>query len=541
MQIAAIDIGTNSLHMVIARIGSDGSFELVGREKDMVRLGAGGLGGRPLGAATIAAAIQTLARFKRLAESRGVDEVVGVATSAVREAPNGGEFLKAVERQTGIRARIISGVEEAQLIHLAAVHAVEVGSGTAIVIDIGGGSTEITIGTAAGAEAALSFHLGVIRLGERFVESDPLSHDDERRLTRAIGRELGTALRDLGRAGCDRIIGTSGTILSLGALARARDGEAGPDELALHHSRVSAKDLHALRKRLVRLPLRERLRLPGLDSRRADLIVPGAVLLDTILRQIGADELTLCDSSLREGVVLDYVRRHQSDIARFDKIPDIRRRSVLELAERSQVGPDHSQHVAAMALSLFDQTRVLHGFDARVREWLEYASLLHDIGENVSYENHHRHSYYLIRNGSLRGFEPIEIEVMALVARYHRRSTPKKGHRELGALPRGHRGVVKWLAAMLRVAESLDRSHAQVVTSLRLQPARKATRLRVWVRGDAELEAWAAERNIGALASLLGGPLRIAISHGARPRAERPKRHPAGSGRTRRSVASGGR
>ncbi len=519
MQIAAIDIGTNSLHMIIARTGADGSFEIVGREKDMVRLGAGGLDGRPLGEPTMTAALQTLTRFKRLADSRAVDEVVAVATSAVREAPNAGDFLRTVERQTGIRARIISGLEEARLIHRAAVHAVDIGTGTAVVIDIGGGSTEAAVGTAEGAQDARSFHLGVIRLSERFVQSDPLSDQDERRLVRHVNRELGDGLEQLARKGFDRVIGTSGTILSLGALALAGGGGPVPTDLQLHHSRVTARALHKLRQDIVGLPLADRLRLPGLDSRRADLVVSGAILLDAVLRQLRATEITLCDVSLREGVVLDYIDRHRPDIERIERYPDIRRRSVIELAQRCHYTADHAQHVAGLALSLFDQTRAVHLLDARAREWLELASLLHDVGEHISYENHHRHSYYLIKNGGLRGFEPDEIDVIASIARYHRRGTPKKTHHEIDSLPRGHRGVVRWLAAMLRVAESLDRTHCQVVGAVVLQPRGPARQLRLWARGDAELEAWAAQRNIGALEDLLGGPVRIEIDHGPRPRA----------------------
>ncbi len=524
MQIAAIDIGTNSIHMIIARAGADSSFEIVGREKDMVRLGAGGLDGRALGETTMAAAQQTLARFKRLAESRGVDAIVAVATSAVREAPNGGDFLKAVELQTGIRARVISGEEEARLIHRAAVHAVDVGSGTAVVIDVGGGSTEITLGTAAGPRMARSFRLGAIRLTERYVHSDPLDDGDERRLVRRITRELGDYLHDLVRAGFDRVIGTSGSILSLGALALG-----GPDAMAadaqLHHRRVSAKALHRLRKELVARPLADRLRLPGLDPRRADLSVASSVLLDTIVRQLGPEDLTLCSMSLREGLVLDYIRRYRSDIERIERYPDIRRRSVIALAQRCNYQAEHAQQVVRLALSLFDQARAVHRLDAKAREWLEFAALLHDTGEHISYERHHRHSYYLIKNGDLRGFDPDEIEVMALVARYHRRATPKRSHQGFVTLAHGLRRTVRWLSALLRVAESLDRSRSQIVDGVALKTAGAGYRLAVSSRVDVELEAWAAQRNVGALEHLIGKPVEIAVEHGAHAaRAARPAR-----------------
>ena len=235
MHLAAIDIGTNSLHMIIVRVTADGGFEVIGREKDMVRLGAGGLEGRPLNEGAMEAALHTLARFKRLADSRQVDDIIAVATSAVREAPNGGDFLHAVQERTGIQARVITGIQEARLIHRAAVHGIDVGAGKAAVVDIGGGSTEITYGNASGIDQARSFRLGVIRLGERFAQSDPLSAGDERKLVRHIEYELEHYLEDIAQAGISRVIGTSGSVLAVGALAL----EAAPDT-TLHHRRVPA-------------------------------------------------------------------------------------------------------------------------------------------------------------------------------------------------------------------------------------------------------------------------------------------------------------
>jgi exopolyphosphatase/guanosine-5'-triphosphate,3'-diphosphate pyrophosphatase len=513
MQLAAIDIGTNSLHMILVRVAPDGSFTVVGREKDMVRLGAGGLEGRPLGDAAMAAALQTLSRFKRLADSRAVDEIIAVATSAVREAPNGGDFLASVRQHTGIEARVITGIEEARLIHRAAVHGIEVGSGTAVVIDIGGGSTEITYGTAAGAQQARSFRLGVIRLTERFGTSDPLNPADGRRMVRHIRGEIGGDLKSLAKAGYARVIGTSGTILSLGALALGTSGTAA--EFTIHHRRVPARAIRRVRNQLTVLSLDERLALPGLDPKRADLAVAGAVLLDIILRQLGAVEITLCGLSLREGAVLDYIHRNRVTIERIERYPDIRRRSVMELVQRGTHGAEHAQQVSRMALAIFDQTQRQHRLNQQAREWLELASVVHDIGEHISYEDHHRHSYYMVKNGNLRGFEPDEVEVIALLTRYHRRGTPKKSHPTFARLPRPVRRAVRWLSAMLRVAESLDRSRAQLVERVTLTEHDDGWRIRVTGSGDLELEVWAAQRNIGPLAEELGAPIRVA---GARPR-----------------------
>ena len=426
MQLAAIDIGTNSLHMIVVRIRPDLSFEVIDREKEMVRLGAGGLDGRSLTREAMHTALQVLSKFRRLAESHRVDEIVAVATSAVREADNGGEFLRAIQQETGIRARVIAGTEEARLIHLAAAYGVGVPGETMVVVDIGGGSVEITRGAGPTIDMGQSFKLGVIRLTERFIKSDPLAPRDERKLVKHVEAGLGGYLDQVVAAGFDRLVGTSGTILSLGAVALAQHGR--PAGAALRNQRVAAKQIHRARKELVDLDLQRRLRVPGLEPRRADIAVAGALLLDTIIRRLDAQEITLCDLSLREGLVLDYIERHRKQIVQAERYPDVRRRSVVELAERCNYWPDHAHQVARLALSLFEQTRGVHALTDHEREWLEYAALLHDIGVHISYEGHHKHSYYLIRNGDLRGFDPTEIEILGA----HRPLSPA-GHAQAPA------------------------------------------------------------------------------------------------------------
>jgi exopolyphosphatase/guanosine-5'-triphosphate,3'-diphosphate pyrophosphatase len=512
MRIAAIDIGTNSVHMIVVQVRPDLSFEVIDREKDMVRLGAGGLDGRSLTPTAMGAALQTLGKFKRVAESHKVDEILAAATSATREADNGGDFITRVERETGIHIRVISGTEEARLIHLAAGYGVDVGGSTAVVVDIGGGSVEVTHGTATHLTLGSSFKTGVIRLTERFVRSDPLSRRDERRLLKHLHQEMGTYLDQVGQRGFDRVIGTSGTILSLGALALAGEGPTGQRIEELRNRRVPAKALHKLRKRLVEMSIEERLALPGMDPRRADLSVAGAVLFDTILRRLGAEEFTLCDLALREGLVLDYIHRNSARIRKVERYPDVRRRSVIELGERCGYWSEHAQQVARLALNIFDQTRSVHGLSDREREWLEFGALLHDIGVHISYERHHRHSYYLIKNGDLRGFDPQEIEVLALIARYHRQATPKKSHEGYGDLRGSLRKVVKTLAAIVRLAEGLDRSHAQALAGVEVYPRTDDYLVRLRAAGDAELELWAAHRHVAPLEAILGRPLRFEVT-----------------------------
>ena len=509
MRIAAIDIGTNSIHMIVVNVRPDLSFEVIDREKDMIRLGAGGLDGRSLTTTAMSAALQTLTKFKRLAETHKVDEIIAAATSATREAENGGDFIAEVDRQTGIRIRVISGTEEARLIHLAAGYGVDVGGSTAVVIDIGGGSVEVTLGTATQLTLGKSFKVGVIRLTERFVKSDPLSERDERRLVKHLNHELGAHLDQVAMRGFDRVIGTSGTILSLGAVALSDGGDRLED---LRNRRVSAKALHKLRKRLTQFNIEERLAMPALDPRRADLSVAGSVLLDTIIKRLGAEEFVLCDLALREGLVLDYIHRNSSTIRKVERYPDVRRRSIVELGERCGYWSEHAQQVARLSLAIFDQTRSVHGLGDRERDWLEYGALLHDVGVHISYERHHRHSYYLIKNGDLRGFDPLEIEAIALIARYHRQATPKKSHEGYGDLPGSMRRAVKALAAMVRLAEGLDRSHAQALDGIDLYPRGDDYLARLRASGDAELELWAAHRHVAPLENLLGKPIRFEVA-----------------------------
>jgi exopolyphosphatase/guanosine-5'-triphosphate,3'-diphosphate pyrophosphatase len=402
---------------------------------------------------------------------------------------------------------VITGPEEARLIHLAAAYGIDLGNRAGIAVDIGGGSTEITFGPSTGPRLARSFKLGVIRLTERFVKSDPLSERDERRLVRHITRELRSYLGRLSGRRAARVIGTSGTILSLGTLALAESGRPVPPDV--RNVRVPAKAIRRLRKRILGLAQAQRIEIPGLDPRRADLSVAGVVLIDTILELLGAEDLTLCDLALREGLVIDYIQRNKAQIAHADVYPDIRRRSVIELAERCNYMADHARQIGRLALAFFDQTRRVHGLGAREREWLDFAATLHDIGLHISYEGHHKHSQYLIRHGDLRGFSPEEVEIIGLVARYHRRGTPRKSDQEFAALPRERRDAVRALAACLTLAEGLDRSHAQLVKAVRVQHLPEEVLVHVKATGDAELELWAANRHTSALAKLLGKPVRL--------------------------------
>jgi len=504
VRIAAIDMGSNSFHMVIVESRA-GSFHLIEREKEMVRLGERTLSRGRLSADAMRRGLETLREYKRLAQAQRVDKLIAAATSAVREAQNGEAFLDRVGREIGFWPRVLSGEEEARLIYLAALHSIHLEGQRALVLDIGGGSVELALGTGERIAWTASEKLGVLRMTERFVASDPLSPRDERRLAAHVKERIGAHADRARAAGFDIVVGTSGTILALGGLAHAASTGTLPE--SLHHVTVPVAGLHELRKRLVSSTFKERRRLPSMDERRADIIVAGSVVLDTILEAVQAKEIVLCEWALREGLLIDHLQAHPRSVARAEAYPDVRRRSVVALAEKCGYDEEHARTVARLAVDLFDGTHRVHGLGARERALLEFAALLHDVGRHISYPGRHKHTFYLIRNGDLRGFHPVDIEVLALVGRYHRQGTPRKRNAVFAALPRADRRAVRILSGLLRLADALDRSHRGVVKALFVREDGGELRLRCEVEGDAGLERWAARRRLELLAQTLERPL----------------------------------
>ncbi len=514
MRIAAIDIGSNSVHMVIVEVATSGGFQVIEKEREMVRLGAVTLSRGHLPAAAMKRGLEVLTKYKRLAATHKVDKILAVATSAVREAGNGEEFLRRVGRVTGIWPRAVSGEEEARLIHLAALHSIHLEGKRALVVDVGGGSVELALGAGSRPEWAVSEKLGVLRMAERFTTGGTLLRKDEGRLEALVKRSLEPHTAHVRHVGFETAIGTSGTILTLGRMAHHLETGTVPD--TLHHLTVRRSALREVRKRVVDASLRERLRMPGMDEPRADILPAGAVILDTILGVLEIEELVLCEWALREGILLDYIHRHPGTLARAEAYPDVRRRSVMALAERCLYDEAHARHTASLALALFDQTRARHGLGAGPRALLEYAALLHDVGHHISYPGHHKHTYYLIKNGDLRGFTPGEIEVLANVARYHRRGHPRKKHAPFRGLSRDARRTVRVLAGLLRIADALDRSHRQAVRALRVSERSRVLRIRGEARGDCELELWGVQRRTQLLEEELGVEVRVeAVATGA--------------------------
>ncbi len=486
----AIDIGTNSIHLVMVEISPEGDFRILGRDKQMVQLGKGGFVEHVLTPRAVSEGLAALARFSKMAALKGVDRLRAVATSAVREARNGGDFVEAVRQTLGMDIRVLSVDEEARLIYLAVRHAVDLGTQDNLIVDIGGGSIELIVGNAVRPELLLSAKLGSLRLAEVFLRNDPPTAGQIKAMRRHIEDALAPLVKQIGERRFARCIGTSGTFQMLATVCAHRRGITEIDPVMQLRLRRSA--LKALRRELGSMTHEDRLRLPGVDERRADTLYPATILLLTLMRRLHISEFEYCDMAMREGIIIDHIAGHRAHLLARAAWPDPRSRSVIQLAERCSYHAPHAEQVARLALMLFDSLRAIHELDDTHRELLRYACLLHDIGYHISHTAHHKHSYYLIRNGRLQGFTEQEIEILANIARYHRKGRPRKSHYTWKRLDPGDRPVVRRLAAMLRIANALDRTHYSVVDSIACRVLPDAVEMVVRTQRDAELELWTA-------------------------------------------------
>jgi len=513
MRIAAIDIGSNSIHMVIADL-EHGGFRILDRAKEMVGLARGTLTTGQLSPQMMAFGLSTLATFQNLARRQGADPILAVATSAVREAANGGEFALRAWEDLGLHIDVITGAQEARLIFGAARHAIDFTGERPIVIDIGGGSIEIIQGDENRIRWQQSLKLGVVRLTERFIASDPPKAGEIAALRQHVRETLEPTFVRARRSPPTMMVGTSGTLLTLTAMAAARSQR--KPAASLHNHPLKRQALNELAEIVLKQPARERARMPGLERRRVDLVPAGVILTAILMDGFRLKQLRACEWALREGILLDFLAHHQKDLVAAENVPDLRRRSVLEMARRFQVEEAHSRQVARLALRLFDLTRDVHGLDSHSRELLDYAALLHDVGLYVSHARHHRHSHYLITQGELRGLEPQEIQIIAAAARFHKGAPPKASSEELSALTPENRQIAIALAALLRVADGLDRSHHGVVRDLRLQRANGRIELALdTARRDAELELWAARRKTEVWDKCFPRPLSLSVAGGS--------------------------
>ena len=515
--LAAIDVGTNSIHLVVAHVAGEDRFEIITTEKEMVRLGTGGGDMKVLTADAIERGVACLRRMRQIAEAAGAP-VRAVATSAVREAENHEQFVASARERAEVDIEVISGVEEARLIHLGVLQAVPVFDHRLLLCDIGGGSTELLVGERGQMLTARSFKLGAVRLTNRFFPGERLHPSAVSSCRTFIRSTLSPYTREVGSFGFEVAIGSSGTIEAVAAMAQAASGTEPPK--TFNRYRLRADDVRAVAKAAASAgSVRERSRLPGLEAARADIILAGVLILEGVVESFHVDELEVSEYTLREGVLLDTLQRTRG--GSLHHLRDVSRRSVLHLAELCDDDPEHSAHVARLALEIFDGLAggssgagwaPYADLGEPAREYLEAGALLANVGLFVSHSKHHLHSYYVIRNSDvLTGFTDDEIEIIALLARYHRKSAPKSSHVEFALLPDDDQRLVRALAAILRVAIGLDRSHTQTVRAIHLRPDGPDLVLELVPApgADVELERYSADQRKDLLVDVLGAAVTI--------------------------------
>ena len=517
-RVAAIDIGTNSTHLLVASVDTTlGTFSIEQAEKSTTRLGERDPDSGELTSDAMQRGYETLRRFRDLAMSHDVEQIVTAATSAVREAPNGREFLQSIQDGLGIDVDLVSGPEEARLIYLGVLSGMSFGDRPHLVLDIGGGSTELILADGRDARALTSTRVGAVRLQRDFVKDDPIPPHRRSFLQAFIQGSLEPAVDKVHRrikpGEIPVLVATSGTAMAIGALAASED-ERPP--LKLHGYRVSRQRLDRVVEKLVTMTPEQRRDLSPINDRRAEIIVPGALILQTTMQMLSVEEFVLSERALREGLIVDWMLRHGLLEDRFSFQSSIRQRTVIHQVQRFAVNQRRAERVATHALSLYDATEgLMHQDDGQGRELLWAAAMLHACGQHINLSAYHKHSWYLIRHGELLGYSEAEHLMVAAIARYHRRSLPKKRHESWQALvTRDNRRCVSEMALLLRLAAALDRRPEPVVASLRVNTAADVLDLVLVperLNQNLSLEQWSLESCADVIREASGVKLRVSV------------------------------
>jgi len=506
---AVIDIGTNSIRLGVVQPEGELTYSLLNQQKEVVRLGEGEFASNHLTPAAMERGLLVLSKFVNVARGYDVSDITVLATSALREAENQSEFVERVREEIGVEVHVISGAEEARLIFLGVHSGIDLGSQKALVMDIGGGSTELAVGDQTGPVLLESLKLGAIRVSGIFTEGEtgPITPQLYRRMqeyVRGVGVHSVQRVRD---CGFELMYGSSGTILNLADIAARSKGDT-IDWARGYYVRVEELEEQAVR--LCAMKLEERRRVPGINPERADIIVAGAAVLTALMRELDAPGLHTSDRALREGMIVDRLARMSSDPEAL-LADSVRNRSVFQLARRCQFEESHAKTIARLACEMFDcfHDLGLHQLGPLERELLYFSAILHDVGGFISYTDHHRHGYYLVRNSPLLGFDTTEIQMMAAVVLHHRKKLPKAKEEALTNLNRGQRDVVTILSVILRLAEAMDRGHLSEVEEVRASLEDKAGTLMLELisEGDCQLELWGLENQRSAVKDVFGRKL----------------------------------
>lgn len=491
-RLAAIDIGTNTIRLVVVEV-ENGTFRVLDEEREATRLGHGLYETGRLGDEPMERSLEALGRMKAIAEGLKVSEIRAIATAAVREATNGRTFRRRAERRHGLRIQVISSRQEARLAYLSMVRRFNLDARPVAMVDIGGGSVELVLAAGSVVERMYSLPLGAVRLTEQHVTTDPVSDREWKVLSKQIDRQIDKVV---GKAPfkAPLMLGSGGTFTTLASMIMSqKEGLEGsvqgyPTELA---------DIDWLLKRLRATTLAERRQLTGVNADRADIIVAGVTVISRLARHLGSVEIRANEGGIREGLLMSIIaERGDGEAAERAEVSD-RMEWVRRFARKCHSNEAHCEHVATLATQLFDALEEPYGLPRDGREILQAAAILHDIGYLIGHAKHHKHAYHLIVHGDLPAYSAREVELIANIARYHRRAYPKKKHENFARLSKPDRQLVRYLSGILRIADGLDRTQTQTVTKLECQIKKKRIRIFAMAEVPPQVELWDANRKAG--------------------------------------------
>lgn len=501
---AAVDIGSNSVRLKIARLHRR-RLQVVHEDREVTRLGESVFRAGTLDPATMAHTIQVLHRFHRAVQSRGVEQVRVVATSALRDARNAAAFSDWVRSATGWQLEIISGLEEGRLIHLALASDPHIGKRPALLFDLGGGSCEITASNGGHIEQMFSLPLGAVRLTQEFLRHDPPRPKEITRLGEFISHELRRIEKRLKMATIRVTVATSGTAAALAAAWGAK-----------HHSRspvVPRAGVARLAKILSRRSVEERKKLPGIGPRRAEIIVAGAAVFAELLTRFRLPSFRYSPLGLRDGVLAQMAAEYDRATRFGRQIESERQAALLELGHHYGVDLIHAGHVRELVLELFNALKRMHRLPPEYAEWLAAAAMVHDVGSFINRAGRRRHSYYIISNSEIFGYSAEQRRIIATIARYQGKSRPDAANRILRLLTPKDRPLIPKAVTLLRLARALDQGRNRAVKDIRVQVRRGTVALDIRPSGAAaDLEIWAVEKERAYFREVFGRELAPALS-----------------------------
>lgn len=510
-QIGIIDLGTNTFHLMIAEIDEREQYVIKGKYKEPVRLGDGGINAGKITPEAFKRGIRALKTFQTILSTAGITKIFAFATSAIRSAHNGHEFIHTAREEAGIEIKTINGNEEAAIIFEGVKNGIHLPFDERVLImDIGGGSVEFIVAHEGRAELLRSVNVGGARLLDKIDPSDPIKPKEIAATYKLLEKELSGLVRELREFELNVLIGSSGTFETLGAIAAYMKG----DKISggsINGYQFSRNDFEQVYAHILPLPKSQRLKVDGMDSLRAEMIVLGACLVNYILRELKIDELKICTSALKEGVLHRHIREKKNRIHQLlgNSEQNLRAKAVRNLAIKFHYEQDHVLKVSELALMLFDQLTSLHELGKKEREWLQYACILHDIGKFVHVSSHHKHGQYIVANSNLSGFSSTELLLISNVVRYHRRSHPRPEHPYYAPLSEADRQTVNILAAIVRIADNLDRGHREFVTGVKVEILSERIIIRVLAKQDVEMEIQFATEHAGLLAETFNKQVEI--------------------------------